>query len=40
MHTGVCAKDLMTDLAAEENLALMLADGGDVARPELEFVLR
>ena len=39
VHDGVGAKDLGGDLAAQEGLLLVLADGGHVARPQVKLVV-
>ena len=39
VEDGVRAEDLVRDLAAEEDLLLVLPDGRDVAGPQLQLVL-
>ena len=36
---SVCPEHLATDLATQEDLLLVLPDGGHVARPDLQLVL-
>ena len=39
VQDSVGSEDLVGDLATQKNIALVLPDGGDVARPQLQFVL-
>ena len=39
LKNSVFAKDLVADLAAQQNLLLVLPDRGHVARPDLQLVL-
>ena len=39
LENCVSAEDLMVDLTAEQDLLLMLPDGGNIARPQLQLVL-
>ena len=39
LKNSVCAEDLVADLAAQQNLLLVLPDRGHVARPDLQLVL-